>query len=95
MTKVTKPKAGVKHITNSETFIFTTEKYRFKTKQEFDETCKKYESGAYRCGNNTFVLDMYPLFGVEYKPIDNLMVVECDGDIWNVTPEMLVCIREY
>lgn len=70
-------------------------KYRFKTKQEFEETCRKDMFGAYVCGNDTFEQAMHPLFGKEYNPINNLNIVECNGMSWNVKPQMLVEINEY
>ena len=71
-------------------------KYRFKTKQEFEETCKKNEEGDYICGEDDFIVEfMHPLFVVEYKPhprFNNMVIVS--NDLWSITPEMLVEINE-
>lgn len=71
-------------------------KYRFKTKQEFEETCQKNEEGNYICGEDDFIVEyMHPLFGVEYKEhpmIPKLVIL--NNETWFTTPEMLVEIKD-
>ena len=62
-------------------------KYRFKTKKEFDTTCKKDHTGDYECGNAYFIPAMYHLFG---QPCSGLGRI----DDWLITEEMVVEIEE-
>lgn len=69
-------------------------KYRFKTQEEFEATCKKDEDGDYICGKELFVVnEMSALFGQEYNPISDGIyhnLVKVGDEHWYAAPEMLV-----
>lgn len=74
-------------------------KYRFKTKEEFEDTCEKNEDGDYDCGEKYFISDMHHLFGQE---IDIELNKEFGANWydksvninWGITPEMLVPLED-
>lgn len=76
-------------------------KYRFKTLEEFEATCKN-SKGAFTCGRDVFSTDMHHLLGLQIPDvfseqiIDNKHIYLDLGDIvpgennyWGFTPEML------
>lgn len=62
-------------------------KYRFKTKQEFEATCKKDSAGYYECGSAYFIPAMYHLFGQPCPGLGRF-------DNWLFTESMVVEIEE-
>lgn len=66
-------------------------KWRFKTRQEFDDTCEKDSDGDYKCGKTRFVKGMFYLFGEKYYGSPDSLI---DVDSWTITPEMLMPLEE-
>lgn len=62
-------------------------KYRFKTKEEFESTCKKDSEGNYNCGNAFFSKGMHYLFGQPCPGLGRF-------DNWLFTESMVVEIEE-
>ena len=58
-------------------------RYRFKTLEEFDKTCKRLENGSYITGNTKFVENMYHLLGMEINEEDSDRILQNLG--YNIT----------
>ena len=72
--------------------VFNHTGYRFKTLEEFKETCEIREGGSYACGKDVFTRSMYEFAGksIPDEVVEDILETGSGiYDEWNITIEML------